>query len=85
MKTKKTTSKTESFKVKGEDLLKKIKSLIHKGNIRKISIEDRTGKTIIVLPLTIGAIGAILVPAFAAVGAIAALVSECTIKVEREN
>ncbi|NCO88933.1 hypothetical protein AUK04_00910 [Candidatus Roizmanbacteria bacterium CG2_30_33_16] len=85
MKTKKTTSKTESFKVKGEDLLKKIKSLIHKGNIRKISIEDKTGKTIIVLPLTIGAIGAILVPAFAAVGAIAALVSECTIKVEREN
>jgi len=85
MKTKKTTSKTESFKVKGEDLLKKIKSLIHKGNIRKISIEDKTGKTIIVLPLTIGVIGAILVPAFAAVGAIAALVSECTIKVEREN
>lgn len=84
MKTK-STSKTESFRVKGEDLLKKVKSLIHAGNIRKISIEDKTGKTIIVLPLTIGVIGAILVPALAAVGAIAALVSECTIKVEREK
>lgn len=84
MQSKKTTN-TESFKVKGEDLLKKVKSLIHEGNIRKITIEDKTGKTIIVLPLTIGVIGAILVPALAAVGAIAALVSECTIKVEREK
>jgi len=84
MKTK-STSKTESFKVKGDDLLKKIKSLIHEGNVRKISIEDKTGKTIVVLPLTIGVIGAILVPVLAAVGAIAALVTECIIKVEREK
>ena len=84
MKTK-TTSKTESFKVKGEDLLKKIKSLVHEGNVRKISIEDKMGKTIVILPLTIVVIGAILVPALAAVSAIAALVTECTIKVEREK
>ena len=77
-------SKTESFRVNGEDLLKKVKELIHQGNIRKISIEDKSGKTIIVLPLTLGVVGAVLVPALAAIGTIAALVTECTIKVERE-
>jgi hypothetical protein len=77
-------SKTESFRVNGEDLLKKVKLLIHQGNIRKISIEDKSGKTIIVLPLTLGVVGAVLVPALAAIGTVAALVTECTIKVERE-
>lgn len=79
------SKKTESFKINGEDLLKKVKELIREGNIRKITIEDKKGKPILVIPLTIGVIGAVLAPALAAVGAIAALLTECTLKVEREK
>lgn len=77
------TNSDDTFEVKGVDLLKKVKELIKEGNIRQISIIDKTGKTLIVLPLTIGVVGAILAPPLAAVGAIAALVTECTIKVDR--
>lgn len=82
MKTK--TASKESFKVSGEDLISKVKELINEGNVRQISILDKEGKTLIVLPLTIGVVGVVLAPALAAVGAIAALVSECTVKVERK-
>ena len=76
--------KSESYKVNGEDLLKKIKELIKEGNVRRISISNKDGKTLVVLPLTVGVVGAMLAPILAAVGAIAALVTECTISVERE-
>ena len=79
-----TTKKEETFKVSGENLLKKVKELIKEGNVRRITIKDKTGKELIVLPLTIGVVGAVLVPTLAAVGAIAALLTECTIAVERE-
>ena len=79
-----TTKKEEKYHVKGEDLLKKVKQLIHEGNIRKITISGKDGKVLIVLPLTIGVVGAVLAPALAAVGAVAALVSECTISVEKK-
>jgi hypothetical protein len=75
--------KSESFNVKGDDLLKKVKQIIHEGNIRKISIKDKQGGTIVELPLSVGVVGAVIAPALAAVGAIAALVTECTITVER--
>ena len=75
----------EEFKVSGDDLLKRVKQLIAEGNIRRITIKDKEGKTLIVIPLTIGVIGAVLAPPLAAVGAIAALVTECTISVEREE
>ncbi|MBV8163189.1 MAG: DUF4342 domain-containing protein [Candidatus Eremiobacteraeota bacterium] len=71
--------------VAGEDLLRKVKELIHEGNVRRISIKDKQGKTLIELPLTLGVVGAALAPALAAVGAIAALVTECTVMVERES
>lgn len=64
--------------------MKKVKELIHQGNIRKITITNKEGKTILVLPLTLGVVGAVLAPMLAAVGAIAALVTDCTITVERE-
>lgn len=83
-KKRKTRKKEESFTVDGEELLKKVKELIKEGNIRQITILDKKGKTIIVLPLTIGVVGAVLAPPLAAIGAIAALVTECTIKVERK-
>ncbi len=78
------TEKTESFKVSGENLVAKIKSLIKEGNIRRIIIKDKSGKVLVEFPLTFGVVGAVLVPTLAAVGAIAALITECTITVERE-
>lgn len=77
--------KTEEFTVSGEELLAKVKSLINEGNIRRIIIKDDSGKTLVELPLTIGVVGAILAPMLAAVGAIAALVTKCTIIVERRE
>jgi len=75
---------TEEFKVKGEELLKKIQELIKEGNIRKITIKNKDGSEIMSFPLTLGVIGVVLAPILAAVGALAALVTECTISVERK-
>jgi len=81
-----TENKTnDTFKVKGEDLLKKVKELINEGNIREIRIEDKNGNTLVILPLTVGVIGALLLPVFAVVGTLAALVTECTIIVKRKT
>lgn len=74
----------EEFSIHGENLLKKIKELIAEGNIRKITITDKAGKELMSFPLTIGVVAAVLAPVFAAVGAMAALIGECTITVERE-
>lgn len=79
------TKYTEEFKVKGEDLLNKVKEIVNEGNVRRIIVKDKDGKTLVELPLTVGVIGAALAPLLAAVGAIAALVTECTIAVEREE
>ena len=73
----------EEFKVSGEDVLKKVKAIIKKGNARRIIIKDEKGKTLIEIPLTIGVVGAVLLPVLAAVGAIAALLTSCTIVVEK--
>ena len=75
----------ESFSINGESLLKKVKELIAEGNVRKITITDRSGREIASFPLTFGIVGALLLPMLAAIGAIAALVTECTITVEREE
>ncbi|QQG49674.1 MAG: DUF4342 domain-containing protein [Candidatus Berkelbacteria bacterium] len=75
----------EEFKVSGEDVLKKVKQLIKEGNVRSITIKDKDGKTLVQMPLTVGVIGAVIAPVLAAIGAIAALVSECTVGVEREG
>ena len=79
------TKRTEEFKVDGEDLLKKVKAIIAEGNVRRISVRSKEGKTIVELPLTVGVVGAVLAPPLAAIGAIAALVTECTLVVEREE
>lgn len=80
--TKKTTK--EEFKVSGDALLGKVKELISEGNVRRIIIKNKDGKQLVELPLTLGVVGAVLAPVLAAVGAIAALVTECSIVVERE-
>jgi hypothetical protein len=74
---------TEEMKVTGEQLVQTIKNLIQEGNVRRITLKNREGHTILTLPLTVGVIGAVISPMLAAVGAVAALVTECTITVER--
>ena len=83
-KAKKKATRVESFKVSGENLLKKVKELVGEGNVRKITIKDKKNKELLSFPLTIGVVGTVLAPVLAAVGAIAALVTECTISVERK-
>lgn len=75
----------ESFTIHGEQLLKKVKELIAEGNIRKITITDKHEKEIMSFPLTVGVVGAVLAPVLAAIGALAALIGECTITVEKEE
>lgn len=75
----------ESFKINGENLIKKVKELIEEGNITKITIHDKTGKELMSFPLTIGVVGTLLAPVLAAIGALAAIVGECTVTVEREE
>ena len=74
---------TEEFHVNGEELLARIKELIHEGNIRRIIIKDKDAKVLLEFPLTFGVVGAVLAPTLAAVGAVAALISEATIVVEK--
>ena len=75
----------EFFSTTGEQLLAKVKELIAEGNVRRITITDKSGKELVSFPLTIGVVGAVLAPILAAVGALAALIGECTIAVERED
>ena len=75
----------ESFSMHGEALLKKVKELIAEGNVRKITITDKSGKELMSFPLSIGVVGALLAPVLAGVGAMAALIGECTITVERTD
>ncbi len=82
-KRKKEKTRTEEFKLSGSDIINKIKELIHEGNIRKIILKDEAGKTFLEIPLTVGVVGALVAPVWAAIGAIAALVSKLTIVVER--
>lgn len=77
--------RTEEFKVEGEKLIGKVKELIHEGNIRRIIIKDREGKTLFEIPMTFGVVGALIAPQLAAVGAIAALLTEATLVVEKNE
>ena len=82
--TKKST-KTETIKVTGEKALNKVKELIKEGNVRKVIIKNKNDKTVAEFPLTIGVVGAVLAPVLAAIGAIVALTSNCSISVEKEE
>lgn len=75
----------ETFALKGEQVINKINELIAEGNVRRIAIHDKAGKEIMSFPLTIGVVGAVIAPILAAVGALAALIGECSITVEREE
>ena len=73
----------ERYKLAGEKLLTKVKELLKEGNVRRITIKNDEDKTLIEIPLTFGVVGAAIFPVWAAVGAIAALVTDCSIEVER--
>ncbi|MEW5872151.1 MAG: DUF4342 domain-containing protein [Chloroflexota bacterium] len=77
--------RTEEFQVTGDKLVSKIKELVHQGNIRRIAIRNEEGRTLVDIPLTLGVVGTLLLPQLAAIGAIAALVTNCTILVEKEE
>lgn len=81
----KTHEETETFKVEGSKIVEKIKEIIKEGNVRRIIIKDKTGKELMQFPLTFGVIGVAVAPMLAAVGALTALITECTITVVREK
>lgn len=78
------TAKKEEYAVNGHELVKKIKDLIEEGNVRRIIIKNEQGETFIEIPLTLAVVGTALIPVWAAVGALAALISKCSIVVERK-
>ena len=73
----------EEIQVLGRDLVGKVKELIHEGNVRRIIVKDEHGNTFVVIPVTVAAVGAVLAPLLAALGAISALVAKFTIVVVR--
>lgn len=75
--------RTQEFKVTGDAVVGKLKELLHEGNVRRITIKNEEGKTLIEIPLTLGVAGALLLPVWAAVGAIAALAANLTIVIEK--
>ena len=71
---------TEEFRVEGEKIITKVKELLHEGNIRKVIIKDKDGKILMEIPVTIGVVGVLIAPQLAALGAIAALLTEATVE-----
>jgi hypothetical protein len=78
-------TRTEEFRVEGEKLIGKVKEVIHEGNIRRIIIKDKEGKTVLEIPMTFGVVGVLIAPQLAAIGAIAALLTEATVVIEKED
>jgi hypothetical protein len=78
-----TEPRVDEFSVTGDQVLEFLKKILHEGNIRRIVLRDESGKTLLEIPVTIGVVGAILLPVWAAIGAAAALVAKMTIVIER--
>lgn len=76
-------TRKEEHRMSGDDLVRKVKELIREGNVRRITIRNDEGRTLLEIPLTLGVVGAALAPTLAGVGAVAALVTRCSIVVER--
>ena len=78
------TQRTQEFSLNGDEVVAKVKELIHEGNIRRIIIKNEEGRTMLEVPLALGVIGAALLPVLAAIGAAAAIATRCTLVVERD-
>ena len=79
------TARTQEFTVSVDDVTKKVKELIHEGNVRRIIVKDEHGKQLLEIPVTVGVVGVLLAPWLAALGVVAALATKCTLVVERMN
>jgi hypothetical protein len=77
--------RVDEFSVTGDQVLESLKRILHEGNIRRIVLRDESGKTLLEIPVTIGVVGVILLPVWAAIGAAAALVAKMTIVIERTD
>lgn len=77
------TNKREQYKVSGDEVIKKVKEIVKEGNARRIIIQNEEGNTIMEFPVTAGVVGVLLAPMLAAVGALAAILTRCTIIVEK--
>jgi hypothetical protein len=76
--------KTEEHKVSGRNLLDRVKQIVHEGNVRRITIKNAEGKSLLEIPLTIGIVGVVLLPVWAAIAGIAALASDYSLVFEKE-
>jgi len=74
---------TSEFRVRGDNLVARVKEILHEGNVRRIIIKNDEGRTLLEIPLTIGVVGAVLAPVWAALGALAALAADLRIVVEK--
>lgn len=79
-----TENMSEQFKMAGHDALKKVKELVKEGNVRRIIIKNEKGKVLMEIPMTFAVVGAVFAPVLAAVGALAAVLTTCTIEVQRK-
>lgn len=79
------TTHTEEHRVSGERLVRRVKELIHRGNVRRIIVKNDEGQTILEIPLPLGVIGAVSLPSLVALGAIAALAADYTVVVQKET
>jgi uncharacterized protein DUF4342 len=75
---------TERFRLTGEEVLAQIQRLVHEGSVRRVIVKHPDGHTIVEFPLLVGVVGAALAPVWAALGAVMALVADCTIEVEKQ-
>lgn len=80
-----TSTQTERYQLTGEDVISKIRQIVHEGNVRRVLIRNAEGHVIVEFPLTVGVVGAALVPMWAALGAIVALVTDCTIEIDKTD
>lgn len=78
------STQSEWFKGTDDSVLEKLKKLIHEGNVRRVTVQQE-GRVVAEFPLTAGVVGAVLAPVLAAIGALVALLNDCTIQVERES
>lgn len=77
--------RSQEFTLDGDQVVAKVNELLHEGNIRRIIIKNEEGRTMLEVPLTIGLLGAALLPVLAAIGAAAAIATRCTLVVERDE
>jgi hypothetical protein len=78
------TTRKDTYKLKGEEIVSKVKEIIKEGNARRIIIKNEEGKSVMELPVTVGVVSVLVAPYLAAVGALAAVLTNCTVEVERD-